>query len=140
MAKIATKGVLVKTGSSATPTDNLANVKTVRLKHGRREMIKATTHDSTSTDEYIPRPLRDTADLEVVVLFDPANSGHDALFDAYAAGTKWYFTVVRPDAGAAQTAMSGYITDFSEGDFDAETGLMEATIAYKADTVETYTQ
>lgn len=140
MAKNSTKGVIVKTGSSATPTTNLAQVKTVRIKPGRREMIKSTSHDSTATDEYIPRPLRDTADLEIVLLWDPAVTTHDELLDAHAAGTKWYFTVIFPEAGAAQFVLSGYITDFEPGDFDAETGIMECTVRFKADSSETYTQ
>lgn len=140
MAKYSTKGVLVKTGSTVTPTTNLPQVKTVRVKPGRREMLKATAHDSSNTDEYIPRPLRDTADLELVVLWDPALPTHDELLDAHAAGTKWYFTVVFPEAGAAQFALAGFITDLEPGDLDPETGVMEMTVRFKADAAETFTQ
>ena len=140
MAKTPTKGVIVKTGNSATPTTNLANVKTVRAKPGRREMIKSTTHDDTNVDSYVPRPVRDSSDLEIVALWDPANQTHEDVRAAHAAGTKWYFTVIFPDAGAAQYALEGYITDFEPGDFDTESGLMEVTIRFKATAVETFTQ
>jgi hypothetical protein len=140
MAKYATKGVIVKTGNAATPTTSLANVISAVFTPGKRDMIKVTTHDSTSTDEYIPRPLRDTGEGKIVIAWDPANSTHEDVRAAHAAGTKWYFTKVLPDSGAAQWAVSCYITDFQPGDFDAENGRMEATILFKADTVETYTQ
>lgn len=140
MAKNPTKGVIVKTGNAAAPATNLANVKTVRVKPGRREMIKATTHDDTNVDSYVPRPLRDSADAEIVVLWDPAAATHEDIRAAQAAGTKWYFIIIFPEAGAAQYALEGYITDFEPGDFDTESGMMEATIRFKATAVETYTQ
>jgi len=140
MAKIPTKGVIVKTGNASSPTTNLANVKTAVFTPGKREMIKATTHDDSNTDSYVPRPLRDTGDGKIVVLWDPDNATHEDIRAAHAAGTKWYFTKIMPNTGAAQWACSCYITDFQPGEFDTETGLMEATILFKADAVETYTQ
>lgn len=140
MAKYSTKGVVVKTGSAATPTTNLPQVKTVQVKPGRREMLKVTAHDSSNTDEYIARPLRDTADLEIVLLWDPALVTHNELLTAHAAGTKWYFTVIFPEAGAAQFALAGYITEIEPGGLDAESGTMEMTVRFKADSAETFTQ
>lgn len=137
--KTPTKGISVKHGTSATPTDVLANVKTVRVKPGIREMIKSTDHAATNTDSYVPRPIRDTADAEIVIFWDPDDTGHEAVRAAHAAGTKYYFTTVFPNVGASQYALAGYITDFSPGEFDTETGLMEATIVFKCDGVEAFT-
>jgi hypothetical protein len=139
MAKIAAKGAIVKTGSSATPTTNLAQVRSVSVTVGEREMINVTTHDSTTTKEYIPALLRDTNQVEIEIAYDPANATHEDVRAAHAAGTKWYFTVVLPDAGAAQFAMSGYITAFSISPLDPETGALMATISYRADTADTFT-
>jgi hypothetical protein len=138
--RIATKGAIVKHGSSVTPTTTLSGVRRVELSDGSRGMINATCHDSTSTKEYIPEQLRDTLGLNIVIAHDPADAGHEAIRAAYAAITKYYFTLVMPDAGAAQYALAGYITNFLPGSFDPESGLMEATISFKADSVETYTQ
>jgi hypothetical protein len=140
MAKIASKGVLVKSGSAATPTTNLAQVRSVSLTIGEREMINTTTPDSTTSKDYISAPLRDTNQVEIEIAYDPANSTHEDVRAAHAAGTKWYFTVVLPDAGAAQWAMAGTITGFSIPALDAESGLLIANITYRADTVDTFTQ
>lgn len=140
MAKIAAKGAIVKTGSSATPTTNLAQVRSVALTVGERPMIDSTTHDSASTKDYIAAPLRDTNQLEIVIAYDPAAATHEEIRAAHAAGTKWYFTLVLPDAGAAQWAMSGFITGFSVPALNPDTGLIESTITYRADTVDTFTQ
>lgn len=140
MAKFTAKGVVVKTGSSATPTTTLPGVKSVSVNTGTREMVNVTTHDSTTTKEYLPAPLRDTVSIEIELVFDPTAVTHDAIVDAKDAGTKWYFTVILPDSGAAQWALSGYITDLSVPTLDPETGSLMCTISYKADTADTYTQ
>jgi len=103
-------------------------------------MINATCHDSVTTLEYIPAPLRDTASLTVRLAHDPADTDHEAIRAAYAAATKYYLTLVLPDAGAAQWAFSGYITSFIPQEMNPETGLLETVFTYKADTAETFTQ
>lgn len=138
--KTPTKGISVKHGVAATPTDVLANLKTVRVKPGILELIKSTDHGASGTDTYVPRPLRDSADAEIVVFWDPDDTGHETVRAAHAARTKYYFTPVFPNTGASQYALAGYITDFAPGDFDTETGLMEVTISFKCDSAETYTQ
>jgi len=138
--RIATKGAVVKHGSSATPTTTLAGVRRVELLEGSRGMINATCHDSATTKEYIPEPLRDTLGLNIVLAHDPADTGHEAIRAAYAAKTKYYFTLIMPDAGVAQYELGGYITSFLPAEFNPESGLMEATVTFKADGVETYTQ
>lgn len=140
MAKIAAKGVIVKTGSAATPSTSLANVKSVSIDTGSREMINTTTHDSATTKDYIPAPLRDTVSAEISLVWDPAAATHDELVDAHLAGTKWYFTFIMPDAGAAAFACGGYITGLSVPSLDPETGALMCTVSYKADSAETFTQ
>lgn len=138
--RIATKGAVVKHGSSATPTTTLAGVRSVELIGGTREMIDATCHDSSTTKEYIPAPLRDTLGLRVTLAHDPADTGHEALRAAWAAATLYYLTLILPDTGAAQWALSGYITDFLPAQLNPDTGLLEAVFTYKANAVETFTQ
>lgn len=140
MAKFTSKGVLVKTGSSATPTTNLPGVKSVSVNLGDRELINTTAHDDTVTKSFLAAPLRDTVSAEIELFFDPTNSEHDALVDAHLAGTKWYFTIVFPDTGTAQVALAGYITGMSVPSLDPESGALMVTLSYKADSAETYTQ
>lgn len=140
MAKIAAKGAVVKSGSAATPTTSLTQVKSVSLTIGAREMLGATTHDSATTKDYLASPLRDTNGVEIELIYDPSDATHEAVRAAHAAGTLWYFTLVLPDAGTAQWAMSGYITDFSVPSLDPETGVVTSTLSYKANAVDTFTQ
>jgi len=138
--RIATKGSIIKHGASATPTTALAGIRGISVGDGAREMINATCHDSATTLEYIAAPLRDTLMLTVTLAEDPADTGHEAIRAAYAAATLYYFTLVLPDAGAAQWALSGYITSFLVGQLNPETGLLESVFTYKATSAETFTQ
>lgn len=139
MAKISAKGMIVKHGTSATPTDVLANVRSVGFNQGARDQIDVTTHDSSVTMEHVDSGLRETPEIELTIIYDPANVGHEAIRAAHAAGTLYYLTVVLPDAGAAQWAASGHVTQFSipsRGPKDA----LEANITFKAKVAETFTQ
>lgn len=140
MAKIAAKGTIIKSGSSASPTTTLTQVKSVNPTIGEREMLNSTTHDSTTTKDYVSAPLRDTAGLEIEICYDPDDATHEAVRAAHAAGTLWYFTLILPNTGAAQWALVGYIKGFSIGGLDPETGLIMATISFKGSTAETFTQ
>lgn len=139
MAKISAKGATIKHGVSASPTDDLAQVRSVSFDQGNREQIDTTTHDNTVSKDYTDSKLRDTASVEVVILYDPANTGHEAIRAAHAAGTLYYLTIVLPDAGAAQWALSGYIVDFVLSPL-ATNGVIEATIRFKANAAGTFTQ
>lgn len=138
MAKIPALGAIVKYGASASPTTELAQVKSVSFDQGSREQIDTTTHDNTVSKEYQDAKLRDTASLEITILYDPANSGHEAVRAAHAAGTLYYITLVLPDSGAAQFALSGYFTDFSIAPL-VTNGAIEATIRFKANAADTFT-
>jgi hypothetical protein len=135
-----TKGAVVKHGTSATPSTVLAGVRSVGKTGGERGMIDATCHDSSNTKEYIKGPLRDTLGLTITIAHDPADAGHEAIRAAHAAGTLYYFTLVLPEAGLAEYALSGTITSFLEGQLSAEDGVFETVITYKAHGAETFTQ
>lgn len=138
---IAAHGVVVKHGATATPTDVLAQVEEVKVTPGTRELIRTTVQATTGTHAYIKSPLRDTTELEITIKFDPTDTGHDAVYDAYAAGTLYYFTVVLPDAGNAEWTASGTITKFELQPMPSDgTTDLKATITFKAHGAETYTQ
>lgn len=140
MAKIAAKGVIAKYAATATPTTAIAQLLELSLNIGDRGMINATTHDSTTTKDYIVEPLRDTNEVSGKICYDPANTVHELMRNHNASGTKGYLTVILPDAGAAQWDMSGYITRFGIPTLNPETGKLEADFTFKADTVDTFTQ
>ena len=113
MAKMSAKGAIIKHATTATPTVELTQVRSISFNQGDREQIDTTTHDSTTTKEHVDSKLRETPTLEMTLVYDPANVGHEAVRAAHAAGTLYYITLVLPDAGAAQWAMSGYVTAFN---------------------------
>lgn len=139
MAKYAAKGVIVKFGLTATPTTTFPQLKTTGLDGGERQMINTTTHDDTVTFSYISAALRDTRGLPMEFLYDPSNATHEILRAAADAGTLVYATLVLPDAGSAQFAMSGYLTSFTIAGMDSETGLLMASSAFKATGADTFT-
>lgn len=138
--RIASKGAIAKYAATATPTNVIPGTRLVAIVVGGRPMIDATCHDSSTTKEYVAAPLRDTVGVDITIAHDPANSHHEAIRAAMAAGTLHYLTVVLPDIGAAEWAMSGYWTDFGVPALNPDTGLMEAVIKFKAAGVETFTQ
>jgi len=138
MAKISAKGAIIKHATTATPTVDLTQVRSISFNQGDREQIDTTTHDSTTTKEHVDSKLRETPTLEVTIIYDPAVAGHEAIRAAHAAGTLYYITLVLPDAGAAQWAMSGYITSFNIPAMTTNAAL-EATFSFKANVAETFT-
>lgn len=138
--RIATKGAQIKHGASATPTTVLAGVRSIAVTGGERGMIDATCHDSSTTREYIKAPLRDTFGLNVTLAHDPADTGHEAIRAAYAAGTLYYLTLILPDAGAAQWELSGTITNFTPAQLSPEDNVLECTFTFKAHGADTFTQ
>lgn len=139
ITKISAKGTVIKHGSTASPTDVLEGVRSVSLNQGAREMLDATTHDSTTTKEYVDSGLRETPELEVEITLDPTNTGHNAIRGAHAAGTLYYITLVLPDSGVAQWALTGYVTDFRVPNL-ATNAVLSATFTFKARSVDTFTQ
>lgn len=138
--RIATKGAVIKHGASATPTTSLAGIRAITVGDGQRSMIEGTCHDDSTTKSYLKAPLRDTDSLSVTLAYDPADSGHEAVRAAYAAGTTYYLTLILPDAGTAQWEQVGIITSFVVGQLNPDTGLLEATFTYKATSAATFTQ
>lgn len=138
--RIASKGATAKYAATATPTNVIPGVRQVAITIGSRPLIDATCHDSTTTKDYVSAPLRDTVGIDITIAHDPANTHHEAIRAAMAAGTLHYLAIVLPDAGAAQWEVSGYWTDFGVPALNPDTGLMEAVLKFKAIAAETFTQ
>jgi hypothetical protein len=139
MGKISAKGFIVKQGASATPTDVLPFVDSVGINVGDVALIETTTHDSTNTKDYVDEGLRDTSEIEIVLLYDPTNAQHEALRAAHAARTPWYMTLVSPDSGAAQWAELGRVLSFNVVPATARDPL-KANVRFKATGAGTFTQ
>lgn len=132
------KGWVAKYAATATPTTTIDNLRSVRLGGGSREMLNTTTHSSSTTKSYKPAPLRDTNEVALRFLYDPADTLHELVRAHWSAGTKGYLTLVAPDSGNANFVHEGNITDWQIVDQDPETGLMEVEIVFKADGADSF--
>ncbi len=137
MAKTKAKGVLVKMALTATPTTNYAQNAEVSFSQGDRTLVDVTTLDSVTTKEYLDSGLRDTCELDITSEYDPADTIHELARAAHAAGTLVFVTLVLPDAGAAQWAMSGIILSFGVPTLQSN-GSLKNTIRFKATGVDTF--
>lgn len=137
--KIAAKGAILKYAATASPITTIDNLVEVSLTVGPRGLINTTTHGSATTKDYIAEPLRDTNEISGKILYDPADTIHELMRSHHAAGTTGYMTIVLPDAGAAQWALSGVLTVFSIPSLNPESGRLEVDFTFKAFTVDTFT-
>lgn len=138
-SKFASKGWVAKYAATATPTTTIDNLRSVRIGGGGREMLNSTTHGSSTTKDYIPSPLRDTNEVTLRFLYDPADTIHELVRNHWSAGTKGFLTLVSPDTGAANFVHEGNVTDWQTTDQDPETGLLEVEITFKASVADTFT-
>lgn len=138
--KIAAKGAILKYAATASPTTTVDNLVEVSINPGSRGVINTTTHGSTTTKDYLAEPLRDTNEISGKILYDPADTIHELMRNHHAAGTTGYMTVILPDQGAAQWALSGVLTTFSIPTLNPESGRLEVDFTFKALTADTFTQ
>lgn len=136
--KTAAKGWVAKYAATATPITTIDNVRSVRPAGGSREMLNATTHGSTTTKQYIPANLRDTNEVMLRYIYDPADTIHELVRSHWSAGTKGYLTLVAPDTGQANFIHAGYWTSWEIVDQDPENGLLEVEATFKADDVDSF--
>lgn len=103
MAKFKTKGATLKFGASNPPTDAVGQLGDSTLDLGEREaLVDITTHDNTSgTTDQLDVGFVAPPTLSGELLYDPADTEHEAMRAAHAAGTAEYALVTLPDAGAA---------------------------------------
>jgi hypothetical protein len=136
--KYPANGIIINVAATATPTNALGGLKEIAFLGGEREMIDVTNHGSSGVKEMIPHPLRNLRSMEVTIFYDPADTQHERMRAAHAAGTLEYQTVVLTDAGDAQYAMSGYITDWTIPTLGQD-GALEVTYTFQATSAETFT-
>lgn len=137
MAKFKAKGVVIKAALTATPTTLLTQEADVSFNIGDRSLIDVTTHDSTTTKDYIDSGLKETAELDITCEYDPAGTIHELIRAAHAAGTLVFLTLVLPDTGNAQWAMSGTVLSFNVPGLGTGSSL-KMQFKFKAHGAETF--
>lgn len=139
MTKISAFNIVIKAAATATPTVVIAGLREIGFNGGDRAQIDSTTRDDTVVKSWLPHPLRDVRSLEIVCAYDPADTQHERMRAAHAAITREYQTLILPDTGAAQWALTGYIMKFSLPSLAAD-GVLEFSYQFIADAAETFTQ
>lgn len=113
MAKFKSKGLIFKFGASNPPTQTVAQCGDGTLNLGEREgAIDVTTHDSTNT-ELMDNGFKTPFSFDGELLFDPADTNHEALRAALDSGATNYALLILPDTGAAQIVGPCRVKSFS---------------------------
>ena len=138
MAKVKAKGVILKYGDSASPSATIPQHASVSYDNGQWDRANSTTHDTTGSTKTYVTTLKEPSSVDVRILLDPADVAHAWLIAAADSGAEKYLTIVLPDAGAAQWALVGHVTNLSIGELTPE-GLIEASFTFSSNAVHTFT-
>lgn len=129
------KGKSIKAGASATPTTVVPQLLDFDIDDGERPMFDTTNQLTTDTTTSQPEPLRAPRKIEVKLQFDPKDTEHQRIYNAYLSGTKEYQTYSL--SSGSTFAFSGYITAFKIP--GGMTGAQEASYTFQAIASETFT-
>lgn len=138
MAKIKAKGVILKYGDSASPSTTIPQHAEVSYDNGQWDRIDTTTHDTSGATKTYVTSLKEPSAVTVRLMLDPADAAHAWLIAAADSGDVKYLTLVLPDGGAAQWALSGHVTNLSLGPLTPQ-GMIEANFTFSANASHTFT-
>lgn len=108
---------------------DLAQVASIGPFDMQRETIDTTTHDSTSGYRELVGHLRRVQPFAVTVVYDPVDTGHVFMRNAYTSGsdTGTAFRLVFADTGATDWEQNCIVTGFQVSDQTID-GRLEAVI------------
>lgn len=138
MSKIKAKGVILKYGDSAVPTTTIPQTAEISMDLGQWDRMNITTHDTSGKTKEYDTVLKEPAGIDVNIMLDPADTAHAWLIAAHAAGTLKYLTVVFPDAGSAEWAFSGHVTNLNVPGLTPD-GFINASFTFAANAAHTFT-
>lgn len=115
MAKFKTKGLIFKFGASNPPTTAVAQCGDGSINFGEREsLIDATTHDnSNGVSDMLDNGFKTPMSFDGELLFDPADTQHEAIRAAQESGATNYVQLVLPDTGNATLTAAVRVKSFS---------------------------
>lgn len=115
MAKFKTKGLIFKFGASNPPSTSVAQCGDGTINFGEREaLLDVTTHDnSTGVSEMLDNGFKTPMSFDCELMFDPADSQHEAIRAAQESGATNYVQLVLPDTGAATLTAAIRVKSFS---------------------------
>lgn len=128
-------GVVFSAGDGATSTElfaTVAQVQEVKWSGYSRSVV-----DSRVLGDLYPQRLvgpHETQNVELKLLWDPADTSHEAIRTRLLAGTSHNYRIVIPDPGAYQVQVRGFFTKFEVDALTAEGGeiVVNATLELTA--------
>lgn len=138
MAKVKAKGVIIKYGDSASPSTTIPQLAEVSYDNGQWDRQDTTTHDTSGSTKTYTTILKEASSANVRVMLDPADTAHAWVIAAADSGAEKYLTLILPDAGAAQWAMQGHVTNLSIGPL-SPSGMVEASFTFNSSVAHTFT-
>ncbi len=113
--KFKTKGLVAKIGITSPPSTAIVALGDSTLELGERDsLIQSTTHDSPSgTHEFLDPGYKAPASFSGEILYDPADTVHELIRAAHAAGTTLYLLLALPDTGNAEFLFGGRVRNLS---------------------------
>jgi predicted secreted protein len=138
MAKIKAKGLAVKYSSNGTTYNTIPQLAEGSLDLGSWDREDVTTHDTSGSTKDYELTMKEPPSIDVNVMLDPADTHHEALRAAYAAGTLLYWDFILTDTGAASYKFTGHITGLKlSGPLK---GFLSASITIAGKSEATFTQ
>lgn len=115
MAKFKTKGMAALIGATNPPTTAIIQLGDSTLELGERDPLeKVTTHDSTTgIHDFLDQGYASPPSFTGEIVYDPADSVHEVIRAAHAAGTTLYLKITLPDTGNAVIVFPGRVTSLS---------------------------
>lgn len=138
MAKFKAKGVVLKYGDTASPSTTIPQLAEVSYDNGQWDRAENTTHDTSGSTKTYVTTLKEPSSVDVRILLDPADTAHAWLIASGDSGAEKFLTLVLPDAGSAQWAMTGNVTNLSIGALTPG-GLVEASFTFASTVAHTFT-
>lgn len=138
MSKVKAKGVVLKYGDTASPSTTIAQHAEVSYDNGQWDRLETTTHDTSGSTKTYTTSLKEPSSVDVRVLLDPGLTDHAWLIAAADSGAEKYMTVILPDAGAAQWALVGHVTNLRIGPLTVS-GHVEANFTFASSAAHTFT-
>jgi hypothetical protein len=128
-------GTVFSAGDGATPTEvfaAVAQVQEVKWSGYARKVVDAYVLGSSYPERMVG--THDPQNVELKLLWDPADTTHEAMRTRLLAGTQHNYRITLPDPGAYQVQVRGFFTKFEIDSLTAEGGeiVVNATLELTA--------
>ena len=139
MAANISTGTLFKVGNGSSPEtfSTVAQVQEIKWSGYARKIVDTYTMGSSYPTRLISS--HDPQNVELKLLFDPADNAHEAMRTKLIAGSVSNYQIVLPDSSAYQVQFGGYITKFEIDALTAEGAEIVANVTIELTALPTVT-